>query len=130
VTEAKPPEPDLDSVAASLHMDRADIGVFFQVFSAKLLATVPGMVEVQREGGLFKKEHPVRRITVHAGEDLFEAELRGAGVVCRHAHSVRGIVLRSEEMSFDAWRRALVQVLSVQAQISAQALEGLRSEVL
>jgi hypothetical protein len=129
VTDARPPESDLDSVAASLHLDAADIGVFFQVFSSKLLATVPGMVEVQREGGLFKKEHPVRKITVRAGEDVFDAELSRGAVVCHHSHAVRGIVLRSEEMSFDAWRRALVDVLGQQAQLSAQAVSALRSEV-
>ncbi len=129
MSEAPPPEPDLDSVAASLHLDAADAGVFFQVFCSKLLSSVPGLCEVQREGGLFKKEHPVRKITVRAGEDVFEAELRRGTLACRHSHAVRGIVLRSEDLGFDAWRRALVQVLSTQAQISAEAVQALRSEV-
>jgi hypothetical protein len=129
VTETNRPEPDLDTVAASLHLDAADINVYFQVFGAKLLATVPGMVEVQREGGLFKKEHPIRKLTVRAGEDVFEAALSRGTVVCRHAHAVRGIVLRSEEPSFDEWRRALIQVLTTHAQISSQAADALRAEV-
>jgi len=129
MSDARPPEPDLDTVAASLHLDASDIGVFFQVFCSKLLDTVPGSVEVQREGGLFKKDHPIRKITVRAGEDVFEAELKRGSVACRHAHSVRGIVLRSEDLGFDAWRKSLVQVLANQAQISGEALAGLRSEV-
>jgi hypothetical protein len=127
--DATPPDPDLDSVTASLHLDAADIGVFFQVFCSKLLDAVPSAVTVTREGGLFKKDHPIRKISVRAGEDLFEAELSRGAVTCRHAHAVRGIVLRSEEQGFDAWRRALVQVLGTQAQVSAEALAGLRSEV-
>ena len=129
MSDAPPPEPDLDSVAASLHMDAADIAVFFQVFSGKLLDTVPGAVQVQREGGLFKKDHPIRKITVRTGEDVFEAELSRGSVACRHAHAVRGIVLRSEDLGFEAWRRALVVVLGTQAQVSSEALAGLRSEV-
>jgi hypothetical protein len=129
MSDASPPDPDLDSITASLHLDAADISVFFQVFCSKLLDAVPGCVEVQREGGLFKKDHPIRKIAVRAGEDLFEAELGRGGVVCRHAHAVRGIVLRSEEIGFDAWRRSLVQILSSQAQITAEAAAGLRSEV-
>jgi hypothetical protein len=129
MNDAPPPEPDLDSVAASLHMDAADIAVFFQVFCGKLLDTVPGAVVVQREGGLFKKDHPIRKITVRAGEDVFEAELSRGSVACRHAHAVRGIVLRSEDLGFEAWRRALVAVLGTQAQVSSDALAGLRSEV-
>ncbi|MGO8687151.1 MAG: hypothetical protein ACLQT7_08215 [Candidatus Dormibacteria bacterium] len=129
MSEVSPPNPDLDAVTASLHLDAADIAIYFQVFCAKLLSAVPGAVEVQREGGLFKKEHPVRKITVRVGEDMFEAEMARGAIVCRHAHAVRGIVLRSEEMGFEPWRRALVQVLGAQAQVSADALAGLRSEV-
>jgi hypothetical protein len=129
MSDATPPDPDLDTVTASLHLDAADIAVFFQVFCSKLLAAVPGSVEVQREGGLFKKEHPIRKITVRAGEDLFEAELSRGAVACRHAHAVRGIVLRSEDLGFEAWRQSLVQVLGSQARVSAEALAGLRSEV-
>jgi hypothetical protein len=110
-------------------MDAADIAVFFQVFCGKLLDTVPGAVQVQREGGLFKKDHPIRKITVRTGEDVFEAELSRGSVACRHAHAVRGIVLRSEDLGFEAWRRALVVVLGTQAQVSSEALAGLRSEV-
>jgi hypothetical protein len=129
MSDARPPEQDLDTVTASLHLDAADISVFFQVFAAKLQATVPGMVQVQREGGLFKKEHPIRKIAVRAAEDVFEAELNRGSLTCRRLHAVRGIVLRSEELTFEAWRSALLQVLGAQAQVSAQALEGLRSEV-
>ncbi len=129
MSDALPPDPDLDAVTASLHLDAADIAVYFQVFCSKLQDAVPGAVQVQREGGMFKKEHPIRKITVRAGEDVFEAELKGGQVACRHAHAVRGIVLRSEDLGFEAWRRALVTVLSGQAQVSAEALAGLRSEV-
>jgi hypothetical protein len=129
MSDVSPPNPDLDSITASLHLDAADIAIFFQVFCSKLLDAVPGSVEVQREGGLFKKDHPIRKITVRVGEDLFEAELNRGAVACRHAHSVRGIVLRSEDLAFEPWRRALVQVLGTQAQVSAEALAGLRAEV-
>jgi len=129
MSDASPPDPDLDTIPASLHLDAADIAVFFQVFCSKLLDAVPGAVQVQREGGLFKKEHPIKKITVRVGEDVFEAELSRGAVACRHAHAVRGIVLRSEDLGFEAWRRALVKVLGGQAQVSAEALAGLRSEV-
>jgi hypothetical protein len=129
MSDASPPEPSLDNVAASLHLDASDIRVYFQVFCSKLLNSVPGMCEVQREGGLFKKEHPIRKITVRVADDVFEAELTRGSVACRHSHAVRGIVLRSEDLGFAPWRDALVQLLSSQAEVSAKAVEGLRSEV-
>jgi len=122
-------EPDLDALTASLRADASDIGVFFQVLGGKLVDTMPGAVELEREGGLFKKDHPIKRIVVHAGDDLFEAELRHGAVMCRHAHAVRGITLRSEETGLDQWLRTLVGALAGQAQSSAQASAALRSLV-
>ncbi|MGD0833193.1 MAG: hypothetical protein ABSA40_02050 [Candidatus Dormibacteria bacterium] len=124
------PVPDLDSIAASLHADAADTGIFFQVLCSKLLATMPGSVEVQREGGLFrKKDAAARRIVVHAGDDVFEAELQQGTVACRRQHAVRGIVLHSDEMGFDAWLTELVNSLGRHAEVSSAASAALRSLV-
>ncbi len=120
---------DLDALAASLRADASDTGVFFQVLAAKLLDAMPGEVDVEREGGLFKKDHHAKRIVVRAGDDVFEAELRRGAVACRHAHAVRGITLRSEELGLDQWLRALVGVLAARAQDSAAATAALRSLV-
>ncbi|MDQ2960948.1 MAG: hypothetical protein M3R48_07865 [Candidatus Dormibacteraeota bacterium] len=129
MSDVPPSEPDLDAVAASIRADSSDIGIFFQVLGAKLHDSMPGAVELEREGGLFKKEHPIKRIVVHAGDDIFEAEMRHGAIACRHSHAVRGITLRSEEPGLDQWLRALVGVLAVQAQSNAQASAALRSLV-
>jgi len=129
MSDVPPSEPDLDILAASLRADASDVGVFFQVLGGKLLDSMPGAGEREREGGLFKKDHPIRRIVVRAGDDIFEAELRHGVVSCRHSHAVRGITLRSEETGFDPWLRALVGVLANQAQSSAQASAALRALV-
>jgi hypothetical protein len=124
------PLPDLDSIAASLHADAADTGIFFQVLCTKLLATMPGSVEVQREGGLFrKKDAAARKITIRAADDVFEAELRQGTVACRHQHAVRGIVLHSDELGFDAWLSELVSALGRHAEVSTAASAALRSLV-
>jgi hypothetical protein len=129
MTDATPQEQDLDSLAASLRADASDIGVFFQVLAAKLSDAMPGSVDLEREGGLLKKDHPVKKLRVHAGDDLFEAELRHGSVTARHAHSVRGITLRSEELDFQSWLRALLGALQGRAQSSADASAALRSLV-
>ncbi|MGH7721823.1 MAG: hypothetical protein ACRENL_03165 [Candidatus Dormibacteria bacterium] len=129
MSEVPSSDPDLDSLAASLRADASDIGVFFQVLGGKLADSMPGAVELDREGGLFKKDHPIRKIVVRAGDDVFEAQLRDGAISCRHAHAVRGITLRSEETGLDSWLRALLGVLAGQAQNSAQASAALRSLV-
>ncbi len=129
MSDAAPQDQDIDTLAASLRADASDINVFFQVLATKLSGAMPGMVELEREGGLFRKEHPVRKISVRAGEDLFEAELHHGAVAARHAHAVRGITLRSEELDFQAWLRALLGVLQGRARQSAEASAALRSLV-
>ncbi len=129
MTDMTPSGLDLDSLAASLRADGSDIAVFFQVLATKLSGAMPDAVSVEREGGLFKKDHPVKKITVHAAEDLFEAEIHGGSVTARHAHAVRGITLRSEELDFQAWLCALLGVLETRAKSSAEASAALRSLV-
>jgi hypothetical protein len=129
MTDVPPQEQDLDALAASLRLDASDTAVFFQVLATRLQDSMPGIVTLVREGGLFKKDHPVRKIGVRAGDDLFEAELHGGAVIARHAHAVRGITLRSEELDFQAWVRALLGVLQTRAQSSAEASAALRSLV-
>lgn len=120
---------DIDSLAASLRADGSDIGVFFQVLATKLSGAMPSAVELERQGGLFKKDHPVKRIVVRAADDVFEAELHDGAVTARHSHAVRGITLRSEELDLQAWVRALLAVLEVRAQSSAEASAALRALV-
>lgn len=124
-----PPTGDLDSIAASLRADASDISVFFQVLASKLRDAMPAAVELEREGGLFRKDHPIKRIVVHAGEDVFEATLRNGAVACRHAHAIRGITLSSEDLELSPWLRELVGVLASQSHSSAEASAALRSLV-
>lgn len=129
MSDAVPPGSDLDSVVASLRADAADINVFFQVLASKLVDSMPGEVRLEREGGMFRKDHPVKRITVTAGDDVLEAELRHGSISAQHAHAVRGIRLRTEQLGFDAWLQRLVEVLGRQSQSSAAASAALRSLV-
>lgn len=130
VSDLTPPGQDLDALAASLRADAGDLNVFFQVLGGKLADSMPGAVELEREGGLFKKQHPVKKITIRAGGDVFEAELKHGSVDCRHAHAVRGIILRSDVVALDVWLRSLVGVLAQQARSSAAASQALRSLVI
>jgi len=129
VSDATPPDADLDAVVATLHADAADVTVFFQVLATKLSDSMGGAVQLEREGGMFKKDHPVKRITVNAGDDVLEAELKHGAITAQHAHAVRGIRLRTEQLGFDEWLRRLVEVLSRQSQSSAAASAALRSLV-
>jgi len=132
--EVPPPAREIDAVMASLRADASDITVFFQVLSAKLQAAIPESVELERTKGIFKRRRnrPVRRIVIHAGDDLFEAEMHQGTVTCRQNHIVHGIgggMPFSKELSFDEWLRGLFEHLALRAQTNAAVSTALRSLV-
>ena len=122
---------DIDTLTASIRADSGDLSVFYQVLGSKLADALPQNTVLQREGGgLFrKKEGPIKVIRLTTDNDVFEAEWSHGMVVARHSHAVRGITLKNEELEFDAWLRALVEVLAARAQKSAQARAALQSLV-
>lgn len=121
------PGNDIDSMMASMKMDASDTKVFFNVLAAKLEGAIPDAVTIEREGGFFKKDHPIKSIKLTLGEDVFEASLSGGTVHALHSHAVRGITLRSEELSFDDWQRRLLEILHRSAETSSGARAALES---
>ena len=112
---------DFDLVAASLRADAGDLKVFLDAFAAKVQPALPGLVWIEREGGLFKKEHPVRAIRIQLEDRIFEVYRAGAGLEARLLHSVQGVVLKKEVVHLDAWINELSQRLARHAQTSAEA---------
>jgi hypothetical protein len=116
---------ELDLVSSALRADMGDLDTYFQVLTAKLVDSLGPMVSVEREGGLFHKEHPAKRITVDAGERQFVAQRERGRLHCTIAESVRGIVLRTHEVGVDEWLDALATYLTEAARRSAGARAAL-----
>jgi len=122
---------DLDMVLAALRADAEDTRLYFEVLSKKLDSVLGERLIVERSGGgLFRKskEQPVRSITAEIGDKRLEAVVDKGQVRCSVRHTVRGIVLRSDEVSFQEWLRHLVEALVAEAGNSAEtraALEAL-----
>lgn len=126
------PEADFDMVAASLQADMRDAAVFFPVLCQKLADALPEAAKLEREPGLFKKHHPVRKITLRFPYDTFEAELVSGAISCRHVHFGHGVgggPAFSKALDVNQWLAAVLAVLSEQAQSSATATAALRSLV-
>jgi hypothetical protein len=115
------PASDFDLLAASLRADAADLKTFLEVLANKLSGALPNMVRVEREGGLFKKEHPVQSIRIQIEEHGYEIRRAASGLEARLNHQVRGIVLKNEVMRLDQWIEALSAHLTKHAESSASA---------
>jgi hypothetical protein len=124
VSDLGPLNDEIDTLMGSLRAESRDIRVFFQVFAAKLLAALPDAVEIDRDGSLFARRRPIRRITVRAGDDILEAEMTREGLVCREVQVLNGL---TDEISFEAWMRVLAASLRQKARSTAEASAVLRA---
>jgi hypothetical protein len=115
-------ERDFDLSAASLRASSGDLRTFVDVLADKLDRALPGRVKVQRRAArLLSKQKQVTAIELDLGETRYLLAARDGTVETRCATAVRGIVLKSAVVSFDAWIDALLRELANEAQTSEQA---------
>ena len=119
------PAMGFELVAASIRADATDLKTFLDVLAVKLEQALPGMVFIEREGGLFKKERKVRVIRIQIEDKLYDLGRAGAGLEARLSHQVRGITLKNEILNLDAWITELSHHLSRHAASSAEARAAL-----
>ena len=109
-------------VASSLRADISDLRTFTEALATKLEGALPNQTTVQRKGeGLFSKTKRVQHISVDVGDQRYDLSVRGAGLECRRCKSVRGIVLKTEQVPLDEWIDDLSRQLADAAQQSEQA---------
>jgi hypothetical protein len=134
--DGRPAEPQdegeglgFDMLAASIRADASDLSTFLDAFAVKLESALPGWVRVDREAGLFKKEHRVRGISVQIEDKVFQVYRSGAGLEARFLHQVRGITLKNEVVRLDEWIGELSRHLARHAQTSAEARAAMQRMV-
>ncbi len=124
MSDLGPLNDEIDTLMGSLRAESRDIRVFFQVFAAKLLTALPDAVEIDRDGALFARRRPIRKLTVRVGDDILEAEMTREGLVCREVQDLNGL---TDEISFEAWMRVLAASLRQKARSTAEASAVLRA---
>ncbi len=116
---------DFDLLAASLRADAADLKTFLDVLATKLAGALPGMVELEREGGVFKKEHRVATIRIRIEDYVYEIRRAPSGLEAKLNHQVRGITLKNQVVRLEDWIVALSQHLARHAESNAAARNAL-----
>src|SRR5258708_3068916 len=119
------PASNFDLLAASLRADAADLKTFMEVLAAKLSDALPNMVRVEREGGLFKKEHRVQAIRIQIEEHGYELRRAASAIEPRLTHQVRGLVLKKGVRGGARGIEGLPELLTRQAENSASARNAL-----
>lgn len=122
---------EIDMLLAALRADQRDGHLFLQALATRLEGALPGQIEVQRHGGLFSHEKPVKRIELELGEHRYAITAQGHGRLgVQRTRIVRGIKLKTEELSLDRWLSELAADLRLLAESSTQAREALERLLL
>lgn len=109
-------------LSASLRASSGDLKTFVEVLADKLEQALPGRVTVERRAvKRFSKKKRVARIEVALGDNRYIALAQGGALETRCAKAVRGVVLKSEVLSLDAWLEAIGHDLAIEAEASEQS---------
>ena len=116
----------MEMFAASLRADSTDVKAFLEALATKLEGSLPNQTVVTRHSSLFSREHPVKEIIVTLGEYQYRISRERQGpLVALRAKVVRGIVLKTEQLSVEQWIDDLAGALAQTAAQSAQARAAL-----
>lgn len=113
---------DFEVVVASLRMGREDSGRYLSQLAERLRRALPGRVKVERAGWLSKR---TKAVTCDVGDRLFRVQAAGAATTCTVAAVVRGVVIRTDEFTLDAWLAELSRELTRAAEHSQEVRAAL-----
>jgi hypothetical protein len=115
-------ERQFDLTASSLRADASDARTLAEVLAAKLGEALPDQTRIRRQGGrLLSREKRLQSVEVQLGEETFVLSLSGGKAETSRAKSVRGVVIKRQELPLDAWLEALSDALGAEAQRSEAA---------
>ena len=121
----------VEMLAASLRMNMSDLGTFMEAMAAKLQAALPQQTTVRRHTALFSREHPVKEIIVTFGELNYALLREKQGQLqAQRATKVRGIVLKTEQISVSQWIDEIASNLAQEAVRSTQTRSALEQFLL
>jgi hypothetical protein len=107
-----------DLAASSLRADASDSRALAEALAEKLSDALPDQTRTQRRGRLLSREKVLERVEVDLGDETFVLSLSGATAETSRAKTVRGVVIKREQMTLDAWLEALGEALSAEAERS------------
>jgi ABC-type nitrate/sulfonate/bicarbonate transport system ATPase subunit len=108
-----------DLAASLLRADSSDARALAEVLAVKLSVALPDQTKTRRRGGrLLSRAKSLESVEVQLGEDTFVLSLSGGKAQTSRAKTVRGVVIKRQELPLDAWLEALGVALSAEAQRS------------
>ena len=116
-------------VAGALaHAYAQDARTFLPLLAQVLTSALPDETLVERRGGLFQREKPIRKVTVLLGDLIYTLEDLGRGpLAAQQAKVVRGITLKTEAVPVEDWLADLSAHVAGHAQRNERAFFALKN---
>ena len=125
-----PANRDWESLGVSAALGRsyaADARGFLPLLATVLETVLPTETVVERKGGFFQKDKPVRKVTVALGDESFSLEDTGHGpLLARRTKVVRGIVIKNDEIAVETWVAEVSAAIDSRAGRSESAFMALK----
>jgi len=119
-------ELSFDLAASAWRANATDTGSLVEALASKLEGALPSETRVQRRSTRrFSSEKRVAAIETTLGDHTYQLSMNGDAAECRRSKSVRGVVIKSERLSLDAWLEALSAALTDKARESETARTAL-----
>jgi hypothetical protein len=131
VAESSDPEGLAASIAAGLAREYAgDREMFLALLAESLRPALGERLRVERGGGWLRRDGPIRRIELDLDADRFALAVgKGGALTATRCHIVRGIALKTEELSVEIWLQQVSQAVAEYARTHAEALAALKRRV-
>ena len=107
---------DLELATTAILADNHDVRLLLKMLAGQLASTLGPRVEIEREGGVFKKSDEVKALKVTIGSDEFAAEVRKGVVGTTIGHQSGGIRIRTETVTTEKWLSRLLAALQLEAE--------------
>ena len=121
----------VEMLAASLRANSSDLGAFMEALAAKLKGALPEQTTIMRHDTLFSREHPVKEIIVAFGEQHYILHReKQRQLLAQRSTKVRGIVLKTEQLSVKQWIDEIAMNLAQEAAQSTQTRSALEQFLL
>ena len=116
---------DFELLAASLRADTSDMQMWIATLGSKLEGALPQRVRLHR-GGVFSNG-AVKSIEIELGAWRLALRMEHGYPLAERTHVVRGIALKTEQLTLDTWITSLCQGLSDLAATSAREHAAIES---
>ena len=111
-----------DLAASSLRADASDSRALAEALAAKLGDALPDQTKTRRQSTKFlSRAKRLERVEVQLGDETFVLSLAGETAETTVAKTVRGVVIKRQQLPLDAWLDALSEALGAEAERSEAA---------